>query len=99
MCVFLQAVLDANVFPQVVRYLAEGEYLHKKEAVWIVSNAVHGGTKEQIRYTLLRYFAVCCSGFCFALLFAFVCYTLITNHLVCIVAKRLSPTILCFCDE
>ncbi|GME85271.1 unnamed protein product [Ambrosiozyma monospora] len=48
----IQAVIDANLIPQIIKLLATGDYKTKKEACWAISNASSGGlTKpDQIRY-------------------------------------------------
>ena len=48
----IQAVIDANLIPQIIKLLASGDYRTKKEACWALSNASSGGLTrpEQIRY-------------------------------------------------
>lgn len=46
----IQAVIDANIIPQLVQLLSTSEFDIKKEAAWAISNATSGGSPEQIRY-------------------------------------------------
>ena len=45
----IQAVIDAAIFPPLIANLASADFVVKREAVWVVANAVSGGTIEQIK--------------------------------------------------
>lgn len=48
--IFLQAVIDANIFPSLINILKHGDHKTRKEAAWAVTNATSGGTPNQIKY-------------------------------------------------
>jgi hypothetical protein len=45
----MQAIIDANIIPPLVSLLATIKFDIKKEAAWAISNAISGGTHEQIK--------------------------------------------------
>lgn len=47
---YLQAVIDANIFPVLIDILGKAEFKTRKEAAWAITNATSGGTAEQIRF-------------------------------------------------
>ncbi len=47
--IVLQAVLDANIIPPLLRILTDGDFKTRKEAAWAISNATSGGSDLQIR--------------------------------------------------
>ena len=46
----IQAVVDEDIFPTLIRLLSTAEFDIQKEAAWAVSNATSGGTDEQIMH-------------------------------------------------
>lgn len=52
----IQAVLDANIIPPLLRILVSSDFKTRKEAAWAISNATSGGSDEQIKYGLASMF-------------------------------------------
>ncbi|KAH9313006.1 hypothetical protein KI387_028041, partial [Taxus chinensis] len=46
----IQAVIDANIIPPLMKLLQTAEFDIKKEAAWAISNSTSGGSHEQIMY-------------------------------------------------
>jgi len=46
----IQALIDAAVFPAMIKLMSTGEFEIKREICWAISNAVSGGTPQQINY-------------------------------------------------
>jgi hypothetical protein len=46
----VQAVIDANLMPTLIRLLSQGDYQVQKEAVWAVTNVALTGTPTQILF-------------------------------------------------
>ena len=44
----IQQVFNAGLFPPIIEILTTAEYDVKKEAGWVLANAVVGGTREQV---------------------------------------------------
>lgn len=55
---FLQAVIDFNIIPQLIRMLDQEEFDIRKECAWAISNATSGGDDMQIKYLVdqVRFF-------------------------------------------
>jgi len=45
----LKAVIDANIFPTLLKVCQNGDYAIRKELAWIVANAITGGTEDQMK--------------------------------------------------
>ncbi len=45
----IQAVLDANLIPPLLKILEDGDFKTRKEAAWAISNATSGGSDTQIK--------------------------------------------------
>jgi len=45
-----QAVIDANIIPALIDIMGRAEFKTRKEAAWAITNAVSGGSAEQIRF-------------------------------------------------
>jgi importin subunit alpha-1 len=52
----IQAVIDANIFPILIKILSTAEFKTRKEAAWAITNATSGGNNEQIKYLVSGYF-------------------------------------------
>lgn len=54
----LQAVIDFNIIPQLIRMLDQEEFDIRKECAWAISNATSGGDDMQIKYLVdqVRFF-------------------------------------------
>ena len=48
--VSLQAVIDYNIIPQLIRMLETEDFDIRKECAWAISNATSGGDDMQIKY-------------------------------------------------
>lgn len=46
---WVQAVIDAQIIPPLIKLLATAEFDIQKEAAWAISNATSGGSQEQIK--------------------------------------------------
>ena len=46
----LQAVIDANIIPALIDVMGRAEFKTRKEAAWAITNAVSGGSADQIRF-------------------------------------------------
>jgi len=49
-CVCWQAVIDANIIPALIDVMGRAEFKTRKEAAWAITNAVSGGSADQIRF-------------------------------------------------
>ena len=47
---YVQAVIDANIIPTLIDVMGKAEFKTRKEAAWAITNAVSGGSPEQIRF-------------------------------------------------
>ena len=45
-----QAVIDANIIPALIDVMGRAEFKTRKEAAWAITNAVSGGSSDQIRF-------------------------------------------------
>ena len=45
----LQAIVDSNIFPELLTVMEKAEYKTRKEAAWAVLNAMSSGTQQQIK--------------------------------------------------
>jgi importin subunit alpha-6/7 len=61
---FLQFVIDAGIIPILIDILANADFKTRKEAAWAITNALSGGTPEQIQYVAFacRFFAFLYKG-------------------------------------
>lgn len=50
----IQAVIDANIFPILIKIMQTSDFKTKKEAAWAITNATSSGTAEQIRYLVSK---------------------------------------------
>jgi hypothetical protein len=48
----VQAVIDANLIPQVIHLLAKGDLATRREAAWCINNLSLSGKREQVAYAL-----------------------------------------------
>ena len=55
----LQAVIEAGIIAPLVHLLQNAEFEIKKEAAWAISNAISGGTHEQIKYIFFAIIILC----------------------------------------
>lgn len=46
----IQALINANIFPQLMVIMQTAEFKTRKEAAWAITNATSSGTHEQIHY-------------------------------------------------
>jgi hypothetical protein len=60
--VWLQDVIEANLFPPMIDLLRRAEFDVKKEAAWAISNATSGGSDDQLRYAHLPRTSTVCPG-------------------------------------
>ena len=47
---FVQAVIDANIFPKIIQIAGSNDKNTKKEAAWVIANAINQSTCEQMSY-------------------------------------------------
>ena len=45
-----QSVIDANIIPALIDVMGRAEFKTRKEAAWAITNAVSGGSADQIRF-------------------------------------------------
>lgn len=48
----MQAVIDANLMPQVIHLLSKSDLATRREAAWCINNLSLSGKREQIAYVL-----------------------------------------------
>ena len=48
----VQAVIDANLIPQVIHLLSKGDLATRREAAWCINNLSLSGKREQVAYAL-----------------------------------------------
>ncbi|CAF4975479.1 unnamed protein product, partial [Rotaria magnacalcarata] len=51
----VQAVIDAQLIPDVIRHLQYGDFQTQKEAAWCISNLTMSGSAQQIEYIVTQY--------------------------------------------
>ena len=49
-CLYVQSVIDANIIPALIDVMGRAEFKTRKEAAWAITNAVSGGSADQIRF-------------------------------------------------
>jgi importin subunit alpha-1 len=48
----IQSVIDADLIPSVIQLVDTNDFEVKREAVWVLRNAIKGGTPKQFEYLI-----------------------------------------------